>query len=337
MTAPVAHECALDAPAKLAHSPLREWAAWALARMASGLHRTLGPRTKGAFGILMYHRVSDEYPGTSSPTINVTPARLEQQLAGLLSRGFTAWPLTRLIAASEAGEPIPPRVFAVTFDDGFVNNLTAALPILEKLNVPATLFLATAFLDSPLPFPNDNWSGAGAANVPEVAWRPLTTDECDQLQASGLISLGAHTHTHRFFVEQPEEFRMDLARCVAILRERFGVERPTFSFPFGLASPELVAIAKQSGVSCGLMTRPDCVLPGDDPFRWGRFGVTTADTPATLAAKLGGWYSPLAGVLRAAQRPLAQLGPRRLREHLKRRNPSFAFAGQTTKPTVIET
>ncbi len=336
MTAPVATDCAHPAPAKLAHSPLREGAAWALARVATGLHATFGPRTRGGFGILMYHRVSEEYSGVDCPTINVTPARLREQLAGLLSRGFTPWPLERLIAACDAGEPVPAKVFAVTFDDGFANNLTVALPILESLCVPATLFLATAFLDSPKPFPNDNWPGAGDVGVPDVAWRPLTTDEAHQLQASGLVSLGAHTHTHQFFVERPEEFRADLSQCVSILRERFGVERPTFSFPFGLASPELVAIAKQSGVCCGLMTRPDCVLPGEDPFRWGRFGVTTADTPATLAAKLGGWYSPLARSLRAAQRPLALVGPRGLREHLNRRNPSFAFAGEKSKPTAIE-
>jgi peptidoglycan/xylan/chitin deacetylase (PgdA/CDA1 family) len=336
MTAPVAIDCAHAEPAKLVHSPLREGAAWALARVATSLHATFGPRTHGAFGILMYHRVSEEFPSVVSPTINVTPARLREQLSGLLTRGFTPWTLERLIAASDAGEQIPAKVFAVTFDDGFANNLTAALPILESLSVPATLFLATAFLDSPDPFPNDNWPGAGASQIPDVAWRPLTTDECRRLQASGLVSLGAHTHTHQFFVERPEEFRADLARCVSILRERFGVERPTFSFPFGLASPELVAIAKQSGVCCGLMTQPDCVQSGEDPFRWGRFGVTTADTPATLAAKLGGWYSPLARSLRAAQRPLALIGPRRLREHLHRRNPSFAFAGENTKPTAIE-
>jgi peptidoglycan/xylan/chitin deacetylase (PgdA/CDA1 family) len=304
--------------------------------VATGLHVTFGPRTRGAFGILMYHRVSEEYSGVSSPTINVTPARLKAQLAGLLERGFTPWPLERLIAASEAGETIPAKVFGVTFDDGFANNFTAALPILSELDVPATLFLATAFLDSPQPFPNDNWSGAGAASIPEIAWRPLSTDECHKLQDSGLVSLGAHTHTHEFFVERPAEFGTDLAHCVSILREKFGVERPTFSFPFGLASPELVEIARQSGVCCGLMTRPDCIVPGEDPFRWGRFGVTTADTPATLAAKLGGWYSPLARSLRAAQRPLAVLGPRRLREHLKRRNPSFAFAGDNSKPTAIK-
>jgi peptidoglycan/xylan/chitin deacetylase (PgdA/CDA1 family) len=324
--------CAETAPARLAHSPLREGAAWALARVAGGLHAVLGDRQAGSFGILMYHRVAEHDAGVPTPTINVTPQRLREQLSGLLDRGFEAWPLERLLAANVAAREIPAKVFTVTFDDGFENNLTEALPILVELNVPATVFLATAFLDSPAPFPNDNWSAAGSTSVLPQTWRPLTSRQCDQLQASGLVTLGAHTHTHQFFLDRVDDFRCDLQRSVDILRERFGVARPTFSFPFGLSSPELIAAARETGVSCGLMTRPDCVTRGSDPFRWGRFGVTTADTASTLAAKFGGWYSPLAGALRQAQRPLATLGPRRLREHLRLRNPSFAFHGE--KPGV---
>jgi peptidoglycan/xylan/chitin deacetylase (PgdA/CDA1 family) len=324
--------CAPVAPAKLSHSPLREGAAWGLARVATGLHGLLGDRRQGGFGILMYHRVTEQHAGVAAPTINVTPRRLREQLNGLLANGFEPWPLERLVAAHEAGQAVPRKAFAVTFDDGYENNLTAALPILESLGVPATVFLATAFLDSNQPFPNDNWSGAGSSLVPADAWRPLTSAQCHELQASGLITLGAHTHTHQFFLDRSEDFRGDMTACVAILRERFGVERPTFSFPFGLANPDMIALAKEAGVSCGLMTRPDCIDVASDPFCWGRFGVTTADTARTLAAKLGGWYSPLARSLRAAQRPLAALGPKRMREHLRLRNPSIAF--NTPRPTT---
>ena len=48
----------------------------------------------------------------------------------------------------ERGLPIPRKTFVVTFDDGYVNNLTQALPILTRLGVPATVFVATAYLDS---------------------------------------------------------------------------------------------------------------------------------------------------------------------------------------------
>ena len=63
---------------------------------------------------------------------------------------------------------IPSNVFAVTFDDGYENNYLNALPILRELNVPATIFVATKYLDTDRPFPFDDWSAAGKSGVPVV-------------------------------------------------------------------------------------------------------------------------------------------------------------------------
>src|SRR5262245_43570119 len=52
------------------------------------LTRCFGPRQKDAFGILMYHRITDSVPGFSPPTWNVPPAIFERQLRGLLRRGW---------------------------------------------------------------------------------------------------------------------------------------------------------------------------------------------------------------------------------------------------------
>ncbi len=232
---------------KLPRSRLRKLAGWATVRLAVGLHAVCGDRRLGGFGILMYHRVTDNIPGVETPTNNVPPALLHKQLAGLLARGFRPWPLQKLLAASEQGEPIPPNVFAVTFDDGYENNLLEALPILQELEVPATIFLATAFLDTREPMPSDNWSAAGSPQVPTRSWRTLSTEQCHELLASGLVELAAHTHTHQMFSGRTDDFRRDLVECVAVLRNRFGIERPTFAFPFGVTNPDMVAAAQRRG------------------------------------------------------------------------------------------
>ncbi len=257
--------------------------------------RTVGGPARAAVGILVYHRVAANTVGVPSPTMNVTPMAFRRQLAGLRELGYAIWPLRRLLAHRQAGEPIPGRVAVVTFDDGFGNVHGAAWPVLRDLGLPATVFLNTAFLDSPGPFPFDRWGLTYQGHVPSGSYRPLTREECRELHASGLVELGAHTHTHQDFRGRPDEFRHDLTLNVGQLRETFGLNDATFAFPFGrrswgYTSDELIEAARATGVLCGLTTEATPVNVCDDPFGWGRFNCYEWDTAATLAAKIEGWY-----------------------------------------------
>ena len=139
-----------------------------------GLGGVIGGRAGVGFGVLTYHRVAPtNYP--TAPTWNVTPRRFRDQLRGLLRRGYSIFPLRKLLEMSAAGRPIPPRTFAVTFDDGYENVYTHAWPVLRGLAAPATVFVATAYLDADGPFPFDDWPAAGSPHIPAEAWRPLTT------------------------------------------------------------------------------------------------------------------------------------------------------------------
>ncbi|MEX2175330.1 MAG: polysaccharide deacetylase family protein [Pirellulaceae bacterium] len=286
----------------------------ALAGFATTLSELCGPRETEAFGILMYHRICEPIAGRAQPTWNVSPARFEQQLEGLLRRGFEAWPLREVLAHRRDGRPIPRKAFVITFDDVYENVYLNAYPVLRRLELPATLFLATAYLDSTRPFPSDDWSEAGRGNVPYTTWQPITTDECREMHKSGLIELAAHTHTHADFRGQPHELVADLRKCQRVLRERFGVERATFAFPYGnkndgFASGELSAAAEEAGMLCALTTEGELVRPGDGPFDWGRFAAEQHDTAATLAAKLNGWHT----AVRALGRTMLRRQPRRER------------------------
>jgi peptidoglycan/xylan/chitin deacetylase (PgdA/CDA1 family) len=264
-------------------------------RASVGLSSLLGSRAGASLGILVYHRVAAAVPGVPRPALNVTPARFRGQLAGLRARGFQFWPLLRVLEHRARGVPIPPRTVVVTFDDGFASVCTGAWPVLQELHVPATVFVNTAYLDSGEPFPFDDWGKAQRQRVPAEAYRPLSTAQAREMARSGLVELGAHTHTHADFRGRPEEFRQDLQTCVEVLRQRFGLAEVTFAFPFGrrslgYVSDALLEAARQTGVLCALTTEAVLVEPGSDPFGWGRFNAYDWDSGATLAAKLGGWY-----------------------------------------------
>jgi len=278
----------------------------AVIAFAGVLNDLLGPRETRAFGILMYHRIANPPPEVPRPTWNVPPWRFEKQLSGLLSRGWRAWPLSQLLECLRRDLPIPRKTFVVTFDDGYANVLTTAYPILTRLSIPATVFLATAYLDSKQPFPSDDWAAAGQPGVPLETWRALTSDECRRLIANGLIELGAHTHTHADFRGRPDEFAADLRQNMAILRERFSVERPALALPYGtkadgFACADFAAAARDEGASCCLTTEATIVRPGDNPFDWGRFAAEEHDTARTLAARLGGWQEAVRQMKRGGE------------------------------------
>jgi hypothetical protein len=95
-----------------------------------------------------------------------------------------------------------------------------------------------------------------------------------------------------------------LGQCLAVLRARFGIVRPTFAFPYGELSDELIDVALHLGVTCCLSTRQALVDTSDDPSIWGRFEVNESDSSAALAAKLSGWYSAVVKFGKLVVRPL---------------------------------
>ena len=304
MTAEYAQNDLLVRTRCLLRNVQRGAAAWSAALLGT----QASTRGGWQFGILMYHRIIDRVPGQPTPTWNVTPARLRQQLSGLLQRGYQAWPLRKVLEYRQRRMTLPPKVFVVTFDDGYENNFTQALPILSDLKVPATIFLATAYLGTNKPFPFDDWKASGSADVPADAWRPLSIEQCRQLQASQLVELAAHTHTHQDFRGRLDALRDDVRNCAAFLQENFGLTDATFAFPYGtkrlgFAGETLARVVRESGLLCSLTTEWELARLDGDPFDWGRFQVDQRDSAAILAGKLSGWY----GWLRSGARQLSSL------------------------------
>lgn len=101
---------------------------------------TLG---KQSLSILIYHSVI-ENPDFMRP--GVPTAYLFKWQMQLLKSNFSVIPLSQAISLMRKGN-LPPRAACITFDDGYADNLTVAVPILKQLDIPATFFIATGFLD----------------------------------------------------------------------------------------------------------------------------------------------------------------------------------------------
>ncbi|MBL8268388.1 polysaccharide deacetylase family protein [Steroidobacter sp.] len=96
---------------------------------------------------LTYHRVlpaAAQADSFSTGAIVVTPATFRRHMQ-LLRRAFNPLTADQFAAALAAGK-LPPRACIVTFDDGWLDNLEHALPILQECSVPAVLFIATDYI-----------------------------------------------------------------------------------------------------------------------------------------------------------------------------------------------
>ncbi len=108
-----------------------------LATLASGI----GKRKK--LFILIYHRVLDE-PDFMRPD-EADKERFTWQME-LLSKHFNVLPLAEALERMQ-NDTLPPRAVCITFDDGYADNVTNALPILQRFGLKATFFIASGFLD----------------------------------------------------------------------------------------------------------------------------------------------------------------------------------------------
>lgn len=123
---------------------LAEWAACA-ALHYSGMVRRVGPLHSfpGEVGsILMYHRV---YRDRSGPRWRLEERHFRAQISHLVT-SYHVLPLGEMIDILIDGRPLPPRAVAVTFDDGYRDNVTHAFPVLRELGCPATIFLAAGYV-----------------------------------------------------------------------------------------------------------------------------------------------------------------------------------------------
>lgn len=108
-------------------------------------------REKRSPRILMYHSVSDDASKDWGPwKYAVTPSRFEKQIS-ILSDAHTVCSLDKIIRYVTSGVSIDPSTVALTFDDGYADFCTNALPILQKYNVPATVFISTSMINKNYP------------------------------------------------------------------------------------------------------------------------------------------------------------------------------------------
>ncbi len=162
----------------------------------------------------------------------------EHQLRFMCEEGYQAIALKDAIALIRSGEPIPEKRLLITFDDGYQNNLTHALPILKKYGFTATIFITTDRCGQMNDWPNQH---ASIPKLPMLSW-----DEIKTLDMEG-IDIGAHTQSHPNLAEVDlRQAEAEIQGSQKILEDKLGHSVPHFAYPFGKYNDGVKAIVKQT-------------------------------------------------------------------------------------------
>ena len=234
--------------------------------------------------VLMYHMVSPHRAGAKFNGLRVTPERFEAQLAWLKREGWQFFTVSELW---EQWNALPEKSVAITFDDGYADNLHNALPLLEKYDAKATIYMVVDRHDR-------DWSTAKKAhhNTGELAREPkLSDDELQRLVASGRIEIGSHTLTHINMRTTPaDDKRRELAESRRLLQAQTGQAVASFAYPFGIYGEDDVALAREAGYTTAVTTIDgiDAGTQRPDPLQLKRIKVSGKDNMLAFAMRMRG-------------------------------------------------
>ncbi len=267
------------------------------AAVKRGLARVPERDTAGGATLLIYHRVG----GGTDNELDLHPHTFRRQLDIL--DGHDVLSLDDSLDRLNAGDVSPSVV--LTFDDGFADVYENAWPLLKDRRLPFTIYLASAYMGEPMV-----WEGATATGQPG---RGLSWAQLEEMLASGLCTLGNHTHHH----VRPEALTIaELDECTTEIQRHLRVTPRHFTYPWGVRVPPMDEAMRDRfrSASTGELGRN---LPGTNLQALARVPVRRTDPDAFFAAKLTGSlraeraYAALVGGAKLAKRTTQRLTRRR--------------------------
>lgn len=275
--------------------------------------------------ILAYHGVCPDDVRSEPwvPPYFVSESEFDRQMAYIRSRYRPVHLREALLHASRDGA-FEPGSIAVTFDDGYANNLTLALPALRRHNVPATVFAATRWVEEQDLLPHDKirlirlWSH-GAESFSSFKTQPVgctlqRLSECwpryshmltgvqrstlipmtwsQAAAAAPLVEFGAHTHQHAILRNEPEAAReWEIVTSLSAVRKNTGRADPLFAYPNGEAGDFSAAdkhVLQINGCPAAVSAIAGWNRFGDDIYELKRLPVTLGHSPAPFGAEVAG-------------------------------------------------
>jgi peptidoglycan/xylan/chitin deacetylase (PgdA/CDA1 family) len=185
--------------------------------------------------VLMYHEIASR--AATSSRLAVPPGAFAAQLAYLHAAGFTTLTASALaVAVGDGTCALPPRPVVLTFDDGFADFHSEALPLLYEYGFTATVFVTTGWIQD-----------AGSRSAGRRPGRMLSWQQILEAAEAG-VEIGAHSDRHPELDQlSAADLRRELHDSKALLEDRLGRPVPGLAYPFGYSNIRVRRAARAAG------------------------------------------------------------------------------------------
>ncbi len=184
--------------------------------------------------VLMYHNIAESYP-KGAEGANITPGLFEEHMKGIIERGYTPIQVSDYYNSTERGKELPENPIIITFDDGYLSNYEIAYPILKKLNIPATIFIVTSTVGAT--------KESGLVSNPHFTWA-----QAREMQASGIIDIQSHSHTHKNMTSiSTAQLQEELRISRYLIEKNLNKHCFGFAYPGGRYNDTTLKLARYAG------------------------------------------------------------------------------------------
>ncbi|MGZ3804168.1 MAG: glycosyltransferase [Pseudobdellovibrionaceae bacterium] len=232
--------------------------------------------------ILMYHKVPAQNL-ESQHRIFVTKDTFASHLKFFKDKGFTTLTfkdLEEYRSGTKDFASFPRKPLILTFDDGYVDNLTNAAPLLKEFAMRAVIFLLA---DHQLQ--TNSWDNDGQEPL-----QPLMNLEQKKELLHFDYEIGSHGFKHRKIIEMSEEEALyELGESKRELEKHFG-PISTYAFTYGVTTPWAAELAEEVGYDFAVNTDSGGLHHEDNPYSIFRVNIFPEDGPAQLRKKTSSWY-----------------------------------------------
>jgi peptidoglycan/xylan/chitin deacetylase (PgdA/CDA1 family) len=195
--------------------------------------------------ILTYHQI-DNMPasGEAFRSLVVTPQAFARQMRLMKALGYRGLGMRSLLPYLR-GEKSG-KVFGITFDDGYANNLEHALPVLQQTGFEATCYFVSHMLGQ-----TNSWDADKG-----VSSKPLMNEAQLRQWADAGQEVGSHGALHLNYAQSSDdEVKADLLRSRERLQDLSGQTVSHFCYPFGAFAPQHMAMVQAAGYDTATTTQ----------------------------------------------------------------------------------